>query len=685
MVLGWLSDDCDFPVGPSGSASVCSISPATSPPSCGHKPRHNAPPDFNLDINPELPASDRQKLQDVLDKFRHCFVTSENQVGLLEDVPESKLHVSDDRIIRTPPFKLAPAELEFLKEQMKGLEEGGLISRTNSSYRNPIIVIPVWDFRKLNRLLQDQPYDAIPMESLLEKVHGFKYFAVLGLKLAYLQCPLDQASRQYTAFQVPGIGTFHFNGIPIGTKTAPVLFQYVMEYIFGQLREKFPILSYFDDNLCCANSIDDLTEILSEFLSLADKHGISLSAKKCSFGYNQVKFPGFQFENGKVTLPESRLEKLRQLQPPSDYKALQSICGVLNHLRRFIPSYGNIAAPIVSLLSKPREFAWEKEQQEAFDRIKSVLLKNLPLYSFHPDYHTFLYTDASHQSAGAALFQKRPDCPRAVPVEFYSRTWSKSEKNWPIFHKEFAAAALAVRHFRHLLLGKFFTLLTDSQPLSSHRLMKPEGRLAKFCLVLSQYNFDIKWIEGRRNVFADVLSRQCPTPVPREDFETSVEDIIFPINDLSAADTGVALPLSAAQPAAQPTLQPPPSLDLDISPDDFVLHPTDSPTTVDPAPETTRADPVASPPPFSKVQEGTVPSNLLSSAQRADPDLSEIISALEKKDTSCRPARRHRLQDGLLVTSSGLAVVPPSLRPALLDAYHSAGHYSVDKMLSTLR
>lgn len=104
---------------------------------------------------------------------------------------------------------------------------------------------------------------------------------MLDLKLAYLQCPISEKSKKYTAFQIPGIGTFEFQGIPIGLKTAPALFQYTMEYIFGELRERFPILSYFDDNLICGNSIEELAFILHHFLELVEKHGISLSAKKC--------------------------------------------------------------------------------------------------------------------------------------------------------------------------------------------------------------------------------------------------------------------------------------------------------------------------------------------------------------------------------------------------------------------
>jgi len=419
-ILGWLSSDYDsFPEAPL-PLDVCSVScqgsndalqTRTKPPASTDN-QEMTPKHIVFDIDPALSPDDISTLERPLRQFAHCFVSSESEVGLLRKVPYARLSVTDDRVIRTPTYKLAPAELKFLKDQMQGLEDGGLISRTNSPYRNPTMVIrksdgtykAVWDFRKLNKLLRDQPYDALPMESLLEKAHGFKFFAVIDLKLAYLQCPLQPESRRYTAFQVPGVGTFEFNGIPIGTKTAPALFQYTMEHIFGELREKYPVISYFDDNLLCANSIKDLAVILHDFLALVDRHGVSLSAKKCSFGYRKCKFLGLQLQDGKVTLPDSRLDKIRQLEQPPDFKTHQSVCGVFNNLRRFVPLYGDIAAPLTSILGKPKDFVWTSVQQKSFDTIKSILLENLPLYNFDPQYPTFLYTDASHLCAGTALF-----------------------------------------------------------------------------------------------------------------------------------------------------------------------------------------------------------------------------------------------------------------------------------------
>lgn len=730
MILGWLSLDCECISDCHESYDICnmlasapqqttsqpppkSVAPAASP----VKGPSSDTPDLPFDINPDLPQDDQRLLRLVLKRFQHCFVTAEKEVGLLRDVPGSKLRLNEERLIRTPPYKLSPAELNFLKEQLQGLEEGGLVTRSKSLYRNPIIVTrksdgqfkAVWDFRKLNKLLANEPYDALPMESLLEKAHGYEYFGVLDLKLAYLQCPLDAASRKFTAFQIPGIGTFEFNGIPIGVKTAPALFQYIMDYIFSELRDKFPVISYFDDNLLCAHSVKELAYLLHCFLSLVDKHSISLSAKKCSFGYQQCKFLGYVLKDGQITQPDSRLQKIRDLQPPSDYKTVMSVCGVFNQLRRFVPNYADIASPITSLQKKSLEFHWGPLQEAAFAKIKNILLKNLPLYGYNPNYPTYLYVDASHQAAGASLFQKRPGEVKLALIECFSRKWHKNERNWPIFHKEYASAALALGHFRHLLLGKRFTLLTDSKPLTAYATMKPEGRLAKFCLVLSQYDFDIRWIEGRKNVFADVMSRLCPTEEPPTDFECMAESILFPVNAIST------VPSPTQQGTAQqrqlgclPTRREPPQ----PGPYYFTRSAAAAATTTAPTtPPSCTPENNSQPPqhiakttnttkpaycaedlsylmlPFSVSKDGEIRSfpEYFRGAQLTDEELRPIMEQLAlQNDGEIRPGRSYHLKNGVLLHNQRL-VAPSCIRHALLYTAHDlSGHHGQPKTLRAI-
>lgn len=71
-----------------------------------------------------------------------------------------------------------------------------------------------------------------------------------------------------------------------------------------------------------------------------------------------------------------------------------------------------------------------------------------------------LSTDASMVAVGAELAQEGEDG-EMHPVAYYSQVMSSAQRRYSVFDREFLAIVLAVRHFRHHLLGSYFTLRTD--------------------------------------------------------------------------------------------------------------------------------------------------------------------------------------------------------------------------------
>ncbi|BHF83361.1 hypothetical protein SprV_0902650300 [Sparganum proliferum] len=116
--------------------------------------------------------------------------------------------------------------------------------------------------------------------------------------------------------------------------------------------------------------------------------------------------------------------------------------------------------------------------------------------------------DSSNVAVGAILQHSLPDS--TVPLAFFSRKLSKAETRYSTFGRELLAAYLAVRHFRHLLEGREFTIFTDHKPLTfamhshSDKLNPQEIRHLDY---ISQFTSDIRHIDGSRNEVADALSR----------------------------------------------------------------------------------------------------------------------------------------------------------------------------------
>ncbi|CAF0890272.1 unnamed protein product [Brachionus calyciflorus] len=72
-------------------------------------------------------------------------------------------------------------------------------------------------------------------------------------------------------------------------------------------------------------------------------------------------------------------------------------------------------------------------------------------------------TDASYDSAGAVLSQKYKGSWR--PVAYWSKRFTKAQRNYSTSEKELLALVLAIENFKQYLLGKKFIAVTDHKPL----------------------------------------------------------------------------------------------------------------------------------------------------------------------------------------------------------------------------
>ena len=110
------------------------------------------------------------------------------------------------------------------------------------------------DYRRLNMVTKP---DRFPLPNLNDAVfglRGMRYFTSLDLVRGYYQVPLDEESRQYTAFATPR-AHWQFKRLSFGLRNAPSAFQRVMQSVLSG----FPwrkVVVYIDDVLIMSDSFD---------------------------------------------------------------------------------------------------------------------------------------------------------------------------------------------------------------------------------------------------------------------------------------------------------------------------------------------------------------------------------------------------------------------------------------------
>src|SRR5581483_7965791 len=151
---------------------------------------------------------------------------------------------------------------------------------------------------------------------------------------------------------------------------------------------------------------------------------------------------------------------------------------------------------------------------KVFDFLKERMCK-APIL-IHPNFDKpfILYTDASGTRLGAVLSQIGDDKKEHV-IAYASRSLTKAEANYSITDQECLAVVWGIEYFKHYLISKPFTVITDHSALKWLQTAKmPEGRRARWIMKLQQYDFEIKHRPGKSNANADALSRLTyPTEV----------------------------------------------------------------------------------------------------------------------------------------------------------------------------
>lgn len=125
----------------------------------------------------------------------------------------------------------------MIKEQIDRLASSKVIKPVDfSDWTEPIVVIKIKneglricsDFSTgLKSALKLNRYPLPNPENIFAAVQGCKYFSNLDLADAYLQLELNKKSQKLVTINTRGL--FQYRRLPFGVKSAPIIFQKLMD------------------------------------------------------------------------------------------------------------------------------------------------------------------------------------------------------------------------------------------------------------------------------------------------------------------------------------------------------------------------------------------------------------------------------------------------------------------------
>ena len=255
----------------------------------------------------------KQHFEELCQQFLKVFSTSN------EDIGRTNLITMDIDTGDSPPYVKKPNMLplkhyDWVQQEIKSLEQAGIITRSVSPWASPIVVIPkksapgeaprrrmCIDFHAINAL---QPkvvkvdsktkgnfiLHPLPnIDQLYAQLSGAKVFSTLDLWSGYYHIELGKSSHAKTAFVTP-FGKYEFNMVPFGLAQAPAYFQALISKVLNRLH--IFTMAYLDDIIIFSRNEGEHLEHLKIIFQRLKEARLKLKQSKCDFIKKHIQYLG---------------------------------------------------------------------------------------------------------------------------------------------------------------------------------------------------------------------------------------------------------------------------------------------------------------------------------------------------------------------------------------------------------
>ena len=357
------------------------------------------------------------------------------------------------------------------------------------------------DHKDLNKAIICENHKAPTLKEIVHVLTGATRFSKVDSKRAFFGMHLSEEASLLTTFNTH-LRRYRFLCVPFGLKMSQDIFQMRMDDIVAQCPS---VLAIHDNVFIYRKDDKDHDANIIILFNVAQKEGLVFNSKKCAIKQESVMFFGGVFSAEGYSPDPEKIQGISEMTPPQMKQELQSFLGAINYLQTFVPHLSLNTEPFWALLKKENCFAWDRNTNMCFQKIKSQLQKALlrPLKYYDWSKPVTLQCDASLKGLRACIIQD------GHPIAFASKSLTDTKTHYANIERELLAIIYGCKKFHMYLYGRTFIVETDHKPLkmiSLKNLIAAPAQLQRMLLHLQQYDLVITYRPGKETLLADALS-----------------------------------------------------------------------------------------------------------------------------------------------------------------------------------
>ncbi len=208
------------------------------------------------------------------------------------------------------------------------------------------------------------------------------------------------------------------------------------------------VRTYIDDILCITKGdFQDHLQKLEEVFNRMTEANLKVNAEKSFFAKPELEYLGFYINRKGIMPLTKKVDAIHAMEHPTTRKQLRRFIGVVNYYRDMWPHRADILAPLSKLTSPNVKFKWTDVEQQAFDKMKKIICKDVLLN--YPNFNKpfTIFTDASHHQLGSVISQD------GKPIAFYSRKLNPAQSKYTTTERELLSIVETLKEYRNILFG----------------------------------------------------------------------------------------------------------------------------------------------------------------------------------------------------------------------------------------